>query len=299
MVRVPVLKIDRLSKSYGSITAVQDLSINVEAGQVYGVLGPNGSGKTTTLGVILGVLRQDVGTYSWFGEEPHSAVRKRIGSLLETPNFYPYLSAIQNLRIACDIKGVPRMDIDRVLDIVNLSGRGTSGFRTYSLGMKQRLAIASALLGDPEVLVLDEPTNGLDPEGIADIRAIIKKVASAGKTIVVASHILAEVERICTHVGILREGRLLKEGAISSVLGTNDQVIIASADMDILKVALNDQPKVGKVEEEGGRFLVTLREGMASAQLSQYLVERGIVLTEITVKQYDLESKFLELVKGE
>ncbi|MFB0924859.1 MAG: ATP-binding cassette domain-containing protein, partial [Vicingaceae bacterium] len=211
-----ILNINGISKSYGKVKALNNLSLKINQGEIYGILGPNGSGKTTTLGIILDVLNADSGSFSWNEQENSKYDRKKIGSLLETPNFYPYLSARQNLSIVCKIKEVSESEVDRVLSLVDLISRANSKFKTFSLGMKQRLAIASALLGDPEVLVLDEPTNGLDPQGIAEIRTIILDLAAAGKTIIMASHILDEVEKTCSHVAVLKLGNLLTFGPIQT-----------------------------------------------------------------------------------
>ena len=213
-----VLEIKNVSKKYGNIRALDGVSLNVERGNVYGILGPNGSGKTTLLGIILNIINANQGTYSWFGKPPSKHSRKKIGALLETANFYPYLSAYQNLKVTATIKGVPYSDIDRVLQIVGLADRKNSKFKGFSFGMQQRLAMASVLLGNPEVLVLDEPTNGLDPQGIAEVRNLIIKVAGEGKTIIIASHILDEIEKVCTHVGILKTGRLMVSGAMGEIV---------------------------------------------------------------------------------
>ncbi|MFH2095803.1 MAG: ATP-binding cassette domain-containing protein, partial [Bacteroidota bacterium] len=214
-----ILHIDNLSKSYGHIKAVQNLALSIDRGNVFGILGPNGSGKTTTLSIVLGIVRPDAGHFTWFEGVDLREAKKRTGSLVETPNFYPYLSGEQNLKIVCDIRQVPYKDIDRVLKIVNLHQRGRSKYFTYSYGMKQRLALASLLLGDPEVLILDEPTNGLDPEGIAEVRRIISAEAEKGKTVIMASHILDEVEKVCSHVAILKKGELVSCGRVSELLG--------------------------------------------------------------------------------
>lgn len=213
-----ILEIKNISKNYGDITALSDISLKIESGNVFGILGPNGSGKTTLIGIILNIINSDQGTYSWFGNPPSKYSRKKIGTVLETANFFPYLSAYQNLKLLAVIKGVPVSDIDRVLQIVNLTERKNSKFKGFSLGMQQRLSMASALLGNPEVLVLDEPTNGLDPQGIVEVRNIIVKVASEGKTIILASHILNEVEKVCTHVGIIKTGELKFLGAMSEIV---------------------------------------------------------------------------------
>jgi ABC-type multidrug transport system ATPase subunit len=230
-----VLEINNLSKNYGRIKAVDQASFSVEKGQVFGILGPNGSGKTTTLGIILDVIQPSEGSYQWF-EEPNShQQRKKIGSILETPNFYPYLSAVNNLKIVADIKGIDYSDIERVLKVTNLVDRKDDKFKTYSLGMKQRMSIASALLGDPEVLVLDEPTNGLDPQGIAEVRNLIIELGNQGKTIILASHLLDEVEKVCTHAAVLKKGKFFLQVMSERFWVMWPKVEIAAADNELLK----------------------------------------------------------------
>lgn len=292
-----ILNINNISKNYGKVRAVNNLSLQINQGEVYGILGPNGSGKTTTLGIILDVLKSDSGSFTWFGKTADKYSRKKIGSILETPNFYPYLSAKQNLAIACKVKQVPDTEIERVLQIVNLSERANSKFKTYSLGMKQRLALASALLGNPDVLVLDEPTNGLDPQGIAEVRTIIKDLVAQGKTIIMASHILDEVEKICSHVAVLKTGNLLTYGPIETVLNKQEQVYIAAEDMGLLKVTLGQIDGVSNIKESSNKIYLMLEQGKDSAYLNKALFDKGIILTELGIQKPDLEANFLELVK--
>jgi ABC-2 type transport system ATP-binding protein len=292
-----ILNINGISKSYGNVIALNNLSLQINRGEIYGILGPNGSGKTTTLGIILDVINADAGSFEWYGKAPTKNSRKKIGSLLETPNFYPYLSARQNLSIVCKIKEVSESEVNRVLTIVDLLNRADSKFKTFSLGMKQRLAIASALLGDPEVLVLDEPTNGLDPQGIAEIRTIILDLAAAGKTIIMASHILDEVEKICSHVAVLKLGNLLTFGPIQTVLNNQEQVFVASENLDILKLTLQQLDGVSDIKQVDHKIYVMLAEGKTSADLNKSLVDKGIVVSEIGIQKSDLEANFLELIK--
>ncbi|MBI9069804.1 MAG: ATP-binding cassette domain-containing protein [Salinivirgaceae bacterium] len=292
-----VLNINEVSKNYGKVRALINLNLQINKGEVFGILGPNGSGKTTTLGIILSVLNADSGSFSWNGQKPSKYDRKKIGSLVETPNFYPYLSAKQNLSIVCKIKEVNQSEVSRVLSIVDLSNRANSKFKTFSLGMKQRLAIASALLGNPEILVLDEPTNGLDPQGIAEIRAIILDLAKDGKTIIMASHILDEVEKTCTHVAVLKLGKLLSSGPIESVLNNQEQVFIASENLDILKLTLSQIDGVSNIKQKGNKISVILAEGKDSTYLNKALFDRGIIASEIGIQKSDLEANFLELIK--
>jgi ABC-type multidrug transport system ATPase subunit len=292
-----ILDTDRLDKSYGLVHAVDNLSLKVEPGQVYGILGPNGSGKTTTLSMVMGIVRPNGGSFHWFGGIRGPEANKRIGALIETPNFYPYLNLIQNLRITCRIKGVDEKDIERVLRLVNLHERGRSRFQTLSLGMKQRLALGSLLLGDPEVLVLDEVTNGLDPEGIAEVRSLIRQVASTGKTIILASHILDEVEKVCTHVVILKKGKKLAEGEVDNLIKGKDIIVLAGDDMDNLRLALSESALIESIDQVGGEFRVTMNNDAKPGDISKQLIEKGIVLTRLEVRKNRLEDQFLELVK--
>lgn len=291
-----ILNINGISKSYKKVKALNNLSLQINQGEVYGILGPNGSGKTTTLGIILDVIKSESGSYSWFGEAPSKESRKKIGSLLETPNFYPYLTARQNLSLVCKIKEVEESEVDRVLTIVNLIERANSKFKTFSLGMKQRLALGSALLGNPDVLVLDEPTNGLDPQGIAEVRTIIKGLAAQGKTIIMASHILDEVEKICSHVAVLKQGNLLTFGPIQAVLNKQEQVYVAADDIEMLKLVLGQIEGVSNIKPSTNKVYLLLEEGKDSAYLNKTLFEKGIVATELGKQKSDLEANFLALI---
>lgn len=291
-----VLSIEKLSKRYGRIKAVDELSLDIEKGNIYGILGPNGSGKTTTLGIVLDVINATSGSFKWFGETPTKNHRKRIGAILESPVFYPYMSAIKNLEIIADIKGTSYDQIPEVLRTVDLFERRNSKFRTYSLGMKQRLAIAAALLGKPEILILDEPTNGLDPKGISEIRDIIRKVASEGLTLVLASHLLDEVQKVCTHVVVLDKGKMLFTGRVDEILKETLHVEVASPDMKALQATLSIFDKIKIVEVNDKVILVKLGEGMDSSELNKYLFEKDISISHISVKKKSLENYFLELL---
>lgn len=293
-----VLEINNLSKSYGKIQALKNLSLTIEPGHVYGILGPNGSGKTTTLGIILGVLSHDSGSFAWFGKEPTANTRKRIGSILETPNFYPYLNASENLDIISDIKGVPKTDYSDLLKQVNLYERRKSKFRTYSLGMKQRLAIASTLIGDPDVLIFDEPTNGLDPEGIAEVRDILKNIADTGKTVLMASHILDEVEKICTHVAIIKKGNLLASGSVGQILSSDQSLDIAALDNEKLFKELESNSLIKTVVQEKTFIHCTVSDNLNVGELSQFLSENGHVLTHLVLRKKKLEEEFLEITRN-
>lgn len=291
-----ILSVNQLSKNYGRIKALQEVSFNVPKGTVYGILGPNGSGKTTLLGIIMDVLKQTSGTFKLFDEEPNEFHRKKMGTLLETPNFYHYLSAVQNLKINAAIKNRGEDDIKRVIDLVNLTSRKDSPFSTFSLGMKQRLAIANALLGNPEVLVLDEPTNGLDPVGIAEIRELIKILASKGITIIMASHMLDEVEKVCSHVAILKYGKLIANGSVDEIMKNEDIVEVASSDLNQLKQLLTSIPGCTNVQIKDNAVQVNFPAGTANLEeVNRFCFERGVVLSKLQSKKLSLESKFLEL----
>jgi ABC-type multidrug transport system ATPase subunit len=291
-----VLSIRGLTKRYGAITAVSNLDLEIERGSVFGILGPNGSGKTTTLGVLLDVTRPDAGTFSWFGGLQEKTQRKRIGAILEVPLFYPYLSGKQNLELVAKIKDLPGDDVDDALRSVGLYERRNSKFRTYSLGMKQRLAVASTLLGKPEVLILDEPTNGLDPRGIAEIRNIILTVASQGVTILLASHILDEVQKTCTHVAVLEKGKKLFSGPVEQVLNEAHWVELGAENMAGLQIALQQSDFVDNLQEEGDKYIVKLKTPVGQAELNKYFFSKGIILSHLALRKQSLEKYFLELL---
>lgn len=294
-----ILSVNNLSKQYGKIHALNNVSFNVPKGCVYGILGPNGSGKTTTLGIILDILKANTGNFLWFEDNPQN-YKTKIGSLLETPNFYHYLSAVNNLKITQAISNRGNEnDIDEVLEIVNLSQRKNSKFSTYSLGMKQRLAIAAALLGNPDVLVLDEPTNGLDPVGIAEIRELIKKLAQQGKTIIMASHLLDEVEKVCTHVAILKKGNLLVNGNVNEVLANEDIVEVNASDKQTLIQILNNMSGYTKLVEEKNAIQLFYPQGTAQLDtINEYCFNNGVTLNMLKQKKKSLEAKFFELTNN-
>jgi ABC-type multidrug transport system ATPase subunit len=292
-----ILYINGLTKHFGRIRAVEDLTLEVKRGEVYGLLGPNGSGKTTTLGMILGVVCATRGSYMWFGEMPTHDSRKRIGAILEQPIFYPYLTAAANLQIIARIKESKDHDIDRSLTLAGLYERRHSMFRTFSYGMRQRLAIAAALLCRPEVLILDEPTNGLDPQGIAEVRNMIRNVATTGMTVILASHLLDEVQKTCTHVCVLEKGKKLFSGSVNDVLNDTVMVEIAAGNMELLKAALKEFQKATEFKEEQDTLIVKLSADTTAEQLNAFLFSKGVVLSHLALHKKSLEKYFLELLE--
>jgi ABC-2 type transport system ATP-binding protein len=292
-----VLKLSGIEKSYGRLRALKGVSFDVPQGSVFGILGPNGSGKTTLLSIILDVLSADKGNYAWFGKPSTPEMRKQIGSLLETPNFYHYLSAVNNLKVTQSIsERGNRQDIDEVLRKVNLYERRNSRFSTYSLGMKQRLAIAAALLGAPKVMVLDEPTNGLDPVGIAEIRALILQLQKEGFTIIIASHLLDEIEKVCTHVAILKTGELLVSGPVDEVLTDEDVVEISAGDIPKLTQVVDQLPGISSWKPDGQQLHLFFTNGSADMEnINRYFFEQGVVLQHLQIRKKRLEAKFFEL----
>jgi len=296
-----ILSIDNLTKNYRSIRALDKVSFAVPPKTVFGILGPNGSGKTTLLGIVMDVLKPTSGSFKWAGEEITNELRKKIGTLLETPNFYHYLSGEENLKIAARIKGRGEADIPKVLQTVNLYERRKSKFSSYSLGMKQRLAIASTLLGDPDILVFDEPTNGLDPAGIAEIRELIKDLNRQGKTIIMASHILDEVEKVCTHVAIIQKGVLKTVGPVSELMSTSGGNIItnimelSAADNQALKNILEQLEGLLSIAAVDNSIEITCSENVSAEKVNRYCFEKGIVLNQLNLKRKSLETRFLEI----
>ncbi|WP_298300127.1 ABC transporter ATP-binding protein [Hydrotalea sp.] len=292
-----VLSTVDISKSYGPLKALNNLTFEVPKCAIFGILGPNGSGKTTTLGILLDVLKQDSGQYTWFNNQADAHYRKRIGTLLETPNFYHYLSAYDNLKITQAISGRGnKNDIDTALETVRLQSRKNDKFSTYSLGMKQRLAVAATLLGNPEVLVLDEPTNGLDPVGIVEIRTLIKELGQQGKTIIMASHLLDEVEKVCTHFCILKQGNLLVNGPVKEILSNEDVIILRAKNLELLKQVLLSVTGYTLLKIENGFCEIhCIANAILPEDLNAHCYNSGVILTHLEVKKKSLEEKFFEL----
>ena len=292
-----ILSLKNLDKKYGAVHAVNNLSFDIQKGNVYGILGPNGSGKSTTLGIILNVVNKTSGDFSWFNGRlsTHEALKK-VGAIIERPNFYPYMTATQNLALICKIKGISAEKIDKKLTTVNLFERRDSKFSTFSLGMKQRLAIASALLNDPEILILDEPTNGLDPQGIHEIREIIKNIAANGTTILLASHLLDEVEKVCSHVVIIREGVKLYSGRVDEMTASYGllELKIDKKENELIKL-LEEHEAIGKITKEHETLFTTLKREISSTEINTYLFKKGLVLSHLVKRKPSLEQQFLDL----
>ena len=294
-----ILSIKNLNKIYNKyVHAVNNVSLDIVKGNVYGILGPNGSGKSTTLGIALNVVNKTSGEYSWFGGtmKTHEALKK-VGAIIERPNFYPYMTARENLELVCKIKSINNAKVQEKLELVGLLERENSKFSTFSLGMKQRLAIASALLNDPEILILDEPTNGLDPQGIHQIRDIIKLIASQGTTILLASHLLDEVEKVCTHVLVLQKGKILYSGPVNGMSNNEDFFELNATDIPKLKEVLMKNSSVEKIVDDNGKVLVYMNSKVDSADMNRYLFDNNITLTHLVNRKHSLEEQFLELTR--
>jgi len=293
-----VLQIQNLSKSYGSIKAAENVSFRVEKGNIYGILGPNGSGKTTILNIITAAVHADTGKYTWFNNMPVVKAIKKIGSIIELPSFYPYLSGENNLKIIADIKECGYKEIENILKQVELFERKDDLFRKYSLGMKQRLGIAATLIGNPEIVILDEPTNGLDPQGIADIRNIILKIAASGRTIILASHLLDEVQKVCTHVSVLKTGQIIFSGTVDQMISSETAVIeLASADLGKLLKEITAYKDVISAIKENNLVVVKTNQNCTTEDLNRFLINQGIILNHLALRKKSIESQFLELLK--
>ncbi|ARV14465.1 ABC transporter ATP-binding protein [Polaribacter sp. SA4-12] len=295
-----ILSLKNLDKKYGKVHAVNNLSFDIQRGNVYGILGPNGSGKSTTLGIILNVVNRTSGEFSWFNGKlsTHEALKK-VGAIIERPNFYPYMTANQNLALICKIKGISTEKINEKLTTVNLFDRRDSKFSTFSLGMKQRLAIASALLNDPEILILDEPTNGLDPQGIHEIRQIIQNIAANGTTILLASHLLDEVEKVCSHVVVIRNGIKLYSGRVDEMTASNGLFELkVESDEDKLLSLLEEHPAIGKVNKDHETIIATLNNSISATEINEFLFKKGIILSHLVKRKPSLEQQFLDLTNN-
>ena len=294
-----ILTIKQLHKKYGHVHAVNNVSFSIEKGHVYGILGPNGSGKSTTLGIVLNVVNKTSGEFEWFkGKISQTEALKKVGAIIERPNFYPYMTAQDNLKLVCKIKEIPFERIEEKLALVGLLERKDSKFKTFSLGMKQRLAIASALLNNPEILILDEPTNGLDPQGIRQIRDLIQQIASTGTTILLASHLLDEVEKVCSHVVVLQLGKMLYCGSVAEMINSKTFFELKCNDMNQLKNLLESHPSFQKYEENDTQLTAFFEQDILPEELNKYFINHGLILSLLHPKKHSLEEQFLELTKG-
>jgi ABC-2 type transport system ATP-binding protein len=291
-----VIETELLTKKYGDVIAVDQLSLRVPRGGVFGFLGPNGSGKTTTMGMLLGLVHPTSGDARIFGDPArHASTLRRVGAMVESPTFYPYLTGRANLQYFQGISqhGSPD-EVDRLLDVVDLGKRASSKFGTYSLGMKQRLGIACALLGDPELVFLDEPTNGLDPAGVVEVRELIRQLGTGGRTVVLSSHLLAETELVCDHVAVLAKGRLIVQGNIQELLHDKDSFWLGTTDDAAAGRLLSALPAVGKVAIGDGELIVTAPPANA-AEITKALAQAGIYVTKLVPIRHTLESFFMEI----
>lgn len=295
-----ILSLQKINKKFGQIHAVNNLSFDIKKGNIYGILGPNGSGKSTTLGIILNVVNRTSGEFSWFnGNASMHEALKKVGAIIERPNFYPYMTATQNLKLICKIKGISTEKIEEKLKTVNLYERKASKFSTFSLGMKQRLAIASAILNDPEVLILDEPTNGLDPQGIHEIREIIKNIAANGTTILLASHLLDEVEKVCSHAIVIREGKKLYSGKVNEMSASHGVFELqVESDQEKVLLIVEKHPAIDKVSKDHKTIIATLNKEMSASKMNKYLFDNGFIVSHLVKRKPSLEEQFLDLTNN-
>lgn len=297
-----VIQTDGLTKQYGSVVAVDNLSMEVRRGRVYGLLGPNGSGKTTTMGMLLGLLRPTAGSFKLFGSaDGHEESLQRVGAIIESPSFYPYLSGRQNLQYFQLISGRgDAAELDGLLERVGLGGRGNDRFRTYSLGMKQRLGIAYALLGNPDIVFLDEPTNGLDPEGVIEVRDLIRSIGSEERTVLLSSHLLHEVEQVCDSVTIISKGKLIAQGKVDDLVSSSrqEQVRLRTGDDAKAREVLSALEWVEEVSAEDGALLVSAPVAR-SIELSAALARSEVYIAEMAPVETSLEEYFLEVTGGQ
>ncbi len=290
----PVIEVSGLTKRYGDQLAVDRVDLTVRRGEVYGFLGPNGAGKTTTLRILTGLITPNAGTVRVLGGRPgDSAVLARTGSLIESPAFYPYLSGRDNLRVLAEYAEVPAARVDAVLDLVDLTGRAQDRFSTYSLGMKQRLGVAAALLKEPDLVILDEPTNGLDPAGMRDMRRLIRELGSGDRTVMLSSHLLGEVQQICDRVGIISEGRMVAERTVGELSG-EQELVIAADPLDEARRHLSTLVGADAVRTTDDRLRVQV-DPQAVAGINKVLVDAGVAVSELRTAERTLEDVFFEL----
>ncbi len=290
------MQINDLHKKYGRVHAVNGLSMQVNQGEIFGLLGPNGSGKTTTLGILLDVTNKTSGEFTWFGKPSSHKLRQKIGAILESPCFYPYMSGYANLEVVAAIKNVNKDRIGEVLKVVGLFARKDDKFKAYSLGMKQRLAIAAALLPDPNVLILDEPTNGLDPQGIKEIRDLIIEIGKTGKTIILASHLLNEVQKVCTHFAVLNFGKKVYQGSVNEALSGETIYEVKAPNLVVLEKAIESFEWIKQVDKESDCLLVSLPADKNAADLNQALSQNQVYLSHLSTRKKNLENEFLKIL---
>ena len=291
-----VIQTQGLTKRYGTLIAVDRLTLGVRRGEVYGFLGPNGAGKTTTLRMLVGLVRPTSGSATILGARPGSPdCLARIGALIEAPGFYPFLSARDNLRVMAMHAGTGAERVDAVLEEVGLGDRAEDRFGTYSQGMKQRLGVASALLKDPDVLVLDEPTTGLDPKGMTEMRAFIRELGDGGRTVLLSSHLMPEVEQVCDRVGVIHRGALVREGTVDELRGSRS-LLVRAEPLEQASRLLESLPGVTGVSTRDGAMSITADPAEASA-INRALVAAGIAVSELRTERASLEDVFLELTR--
>jgi ABC-2 type transport system ATP-binding protein len=287
-----------LTKRYAGVTAVDQVDLSVRRGEVYGFLGPNGAGKTTTLRMLLGLVRPSAGEVSVLGRQPgHSAALAKVGSMIEGPAFYPYLSGRDNLAVVARYAGVGAGHIDRVLQTVDLAGRGRDRFATYSLGMKQRLGVAATLIKDPDLVVLDEPTNGLDPAGMRDMRALIRRLGDSGRTVILSSHMLGEVQQVCDRVGVIDSGRMIVESTVEALRGDRD-LSVRAAPADVVHATLEGLDYVRGVRRVDGALRLRVDE-RHTGDVTRALVLAGVCVSEVRRVDRQLEDVFFEITGKE
>ncbi|MGH3425046.1 MAG: ABC transporter ATP-binding protein [Nocardioidaceae bacterium] len=287
-----------LSKRYGGgsggTTAVDRIDLSVYRGEVYGFLGPNGAGKTTTLRMLLGLVSPTAGTVSVLGRPPGTAAAlARVGALVEGPAFYPYLSGRDNLRVVARYAGAADSGVEEALEVVDLAERAGDRFSAYSLGMKQRLGVAAALLKEPELVILDEPTNGLDPAGMRDMRGLVRRLGGQGRTVLLSSHLLGEVQQICDRIGVIDRGRMVTEGSVHELRGSAE-LLVAAAPGDVAREALEQMPEVESVRAVDGVLRVQVDERHTAAAV-RTLVESGVAVTQVRRDERQLEDVFFEM----
>jgi ABC-2 type transport system ATP-binding protein len=297
-VTAAVVEVRGLTKRYGQRSAVDDVSLSVRRGEVYGFLGPNGAGKTTTLRMLLGLVAPTTGTVSVLGRPPGDPQSlARVGSLVEAPAFYPYLSGQDNLRVIARYAGLPVSRIAEVLRSVDLADRARDKFATYSLGMKQRLGVAAALLKDPELVILDEPTNGLDPAGMRDMRRLLRALGADGRTVLLSSHLLGEVQQICDRVGVIDRGRMVAESTVEELRG-GTELIVAATPSDLARAELESMSEVEAVRTFEGALRVRT-DDRHTALINRTLVAAGVAVTELRRDERQLEDVFLAMTDHE